>query len=107
YVEKLPRLKRGWFAGLVLIFIGTLMLSVLFGNAMLQIWHEQAFTLSEPVASSIAFIFGWLPPAAGMVLFFVFWWLATFTILVFLVYKPHTIYIHLIWEMVNVLVTDT
>src|SRR5690606_28186591 len=83
YVEKLPRLKRGWFAGLVLIFIGTLMLSVLFGNAMLQIWHEQAFTLSEPVASSIAFIFGWLPPAAGMVLFFVFWWIHTITILVF------------------------
>src|SRR5699024_916733 len=30
YVEKLARLKRGWYAGLVLIFIGTLMLSVLF-----------------------------------------------------------------------------
>lgn len=107
YVEKLPRLKRGWFAGLVLIFIGTLMLSVLFGNAMLQIWHEQAFTLSEPVASSIAFIFGWLPPAAGMVLFFVFWWIHTITILVFLVYIPQSKHFHLIMAPVNVYVTDT
>src|SRR5699024_1537236 len=36
YIEKLVRLKRGFYAGLVLLFIGTLMLSVLFGNGMLQ-----------------------------------------------------------------------
>ena len=36
YIEKLVRLKRGLNAGLVLIFIGTLMLSVLFGNGMMH-----------------------------------------------------------------------
>src|SRR5690625_2783355 len=39
YIEKLVRLKRGLYAGLVLIFIGTLMLSVLLGNGMYQIWE--------------------------------------------------------------------
>src|SRR5699024_5482681 len=34
YIEKLVRLKRGLYAGLVLIFIGTFMLSVLLGNGM-------------------------------------------------------------------------
>ena len=39
YIEKLVRLKRGLKSGLVLIFIGTLMLSVLLGNGMEMIWH--------------------------------------------------------------------
>src|SRR5699024_12867266 len=34
YIEKLVRLKRDFKAGIVLIFIGTLMLYVLFGNGM-------------------------------------------------------------------------
>ncbi|MGD6840754.1 hypothetical protein ACQCVL_30790, partial [Bacillus thuringiensis] len=34
YVEKLVRLKRGFKSGLVLLFIGGLMLSVLVGNGM-------------------------------------------------------------------------
>src|SRR5699024_9602982 len=37
YIERIVRLKKTLFAGLVLIFIGTLMLSVLFGNGMLHI----------------------------------------------------------------------
>lgn len=39
YVEKLVRLKRGFKNGLVLIFIGGLMASVLLGNGMSMIWH--------------------------------------------------------------------
>ena len=39
YIEKLVRLKRGWKNGLVLIFIGGLMVSVLIGNGMGMIWH--------------------------------------------------------------------
>src|SRR5699024_922408 len=71
YIEKLVRLKRGWYAGLVLIFIGTLMLSVLFGNGMMQIWDGAAASWAEPVASAIAFVFGFLSPNAAMVLFFI------------------------------------
>src|SRR5699024_12350572 len=70
YIERIVRLKKTLFAGLVLIFIGTLMLSVLFGNGMLHIWEGTSATWAEPVASGIAFIFGWLPPVAGTVLFY-------------------------------------
>src|SRR5699024_10994328 len=54
YIEKLVRLKRVWYAGLVLIFIGTLMLSVLFGNGMIQLWQGTGSAWTAPVASAIA-----------------------------------------------------
>ena len=44
YVEKLVRLKRNFKSGLVLIFIGGLMLSVLLGNGMGLIWHGEEGT---------------------------------------------------------------
>nr|WGD69826.1 hypothetical protein P5630_07720 [Bacillus subtilis] len=56
YIEKLVRLKRGFKAGLVLIFIGGLMLTVLLGNGMNLIWHEHGLSWSEPIASGIAFM---------------------------------------------------
>lgn len=102
YVEKLVRLKRGWFAGLVLIFIGTLMLSVLFGNGMMLVWQDQGLVWSQPVASAIALVFSWLPATAAMVLFFVFWWIHTITILAFLVYVPQSKHAHLIAAPINV-----
>ncbi|HLQ96115.1 MAG TPA: heterodisulfide reductase-related iron-sulfur binding cluster [Pseudogracilibacillus sp.] len=105
YVEKLVRLKRGWFAGLVLIFIGTLMLSVLFGNGMMLVWQDQGLIWSQPVASVIASVFSWLPNPAAMVLFFVFWWIHTITILAFLVYVPQSKHAHLIAAPINVFLT--
>ncbi|MEI3612066.1 (Fe-S)-binding protein [Pseudogracilibacillus sp. SO30301A] len=102
YIEKLVRLKRGFYAGLVLIFIGTLMVSVLFGNGMLQIWQGEPATWTEPVASLIALALGWLSPTAAMVLFYVAWWVHTITILAFLVYIPQSKHAHLIAAPVNV-----
>lgn len=102
YIEKLPRLKRGLKSGLVLIFIGTLMISVLLGNGMLLIWEEQAATWSQPVASLVATVFGFLSPTAAMVLFFIFWWIHTITLLVFLVYVPQSKHAHLIAAPINV-----
>ncbi len=105
YVEKLARLKRGFYAGLVLIFIGTLMLSVLFGNGMLLIWDGTGAVWTEPIASVIALIFGFLSPNAAMVLFFVAWWIHTITILAFLVYIPQSKHAHLIAAPINVFVS--
>ena len=105
YIEKLVRLKRGFYAGLVLIFIGTLMLSVLFGNGMLQIWQGAPATWTEPVASVIATIFSWLSPTAAMVLFYIAWWIHTITILVFLVYIPQSKHAHLIAAPINVFIS--
>ena len=72
YIEKLVRLKRGWKSGLVLIFIGGLMLSTLLSNGMNMIWQGNGLTWTEPVASSIATIFGFMPDCRRMqVVFFV------------------------------------
>lgn len=105
YVEKLVRLQRGWKAGLVLIFIGTLMLSVLIGNGMGQIWHGTGATWTEPVASMIATVFSFLSPTAAMVLFFIAWWIHTITLLTFLVYVPQSKHAHLIAAPINVFIS--
>ncbi|WP_404455937.1 (Fe-S)-binding protein [Virgibacillus necropolis] len=102
YIEKIVRLKRGFKAGLVLIFIGTLMISVLLGNGFAMVWHGEAATWSEPIASLVALAFGWLSPLAAMILFYVAWWVHTVTILTFLVYVPQSKHAHLLAAPVNV-----
>lgn len=102
YIEKLVRLKRGWKSGLVLIFIGGLMVSTLVGNAMSMIWHGHGFTGSEPIASSIAAVFGFLPPTAAAVVFYAMWWVHLLILLTFLVYVPQSKHFHLIAGPVNV-----
>lgn len=102
YIEKLVRLKRGWKNGLVLIFIGGLMVSTLIGNAMGIIWHNHGFTGSEPIASGIAAIFSFLPAEAATVGFYVMWWVHLLILLTFLVYVPQSKHFHLISGPVNV-----
>lgn len=102
YIEKLVRLKRGLKAGLVLIFIGTLMVSVLLGNGMEIIWHGEELTWSEPVASGIAFLFSWIGESAAAAIFFISWWVHLLILLTFLVYVPQSKHAHLIAGPVNV-----
>ncbi|MHA6258960.1 4Fe-4S dicluster domain-containing protein [Sporosarcina sp. CAU 1771] len=101
YVEKLVRLKRGWKSGLVLIFIGGLMLSTLLANGMNIIWQGHAATWTEPVASSIATIFGFMSPTAAAVVFFISWWIHLLILLTFLIYVPQSKHAHLIAGPVN------
>ncbi|WP_409272539.1 (Fe-S)-binding protein [Neobacillus sp. SCS-31] len=101
YVEKLVRLKRNFKAGLVLIFIGGLMLSVLFGNAMGIIWHGAEGSWSEPVASLIAAGFGWMGKTAAIWAFYISWWIHLLLLLAFLVYVPQSKHAHLIAGPVN------
>ncbi|MBA2175237.1 4Fe-4S dicluster domain-containing protein [Halobacillus locisalis] len=102
YIEKLVRLKRGFKAGLVLIFIGTLMVTVLVGNGMSLIWFDHQGAWTEPVASIIASAFAWLPPAAAATIFYVMWWIHLLILLTFLVYVPQSKHAHLIAAPVNV-----
>ena len=102
YMEKLVRLKRGFKAGLVLVFIGTLMVSVLVGNGMAQIWLGSEAAWTEPVASLIASVFSWMPESAAMVMFYIAWWVHTITILSFLVCVPQSKHAHLIAAPINV-----
>lgn len=102
YLEKLPRLERSFKASIVLILIGTLMLTVLIGNGMNQIWHETGTTWTEPIASIIATLFGFMSPIAAQITYYIVWWIHTLTILFFLVYIPQSKHAHLIAAPINV-----
>lgn len=102
YIEKLVRLKRGWKSGLVLIFIGGLMLSTLLANGMNMIWQGHAGSWSEPIASAIAAIFSFMPETGAAVIFFVAWWIHLLILLTFLVYVPQSKHAHLIAGPANV-----
>ena len=102
YIEKLVRLKRGFYAGLVLLFIGGLMLSVLLGNGMAMIWQATELSWSEPVASGIAASFSWMSPLAAAVVFYIAWWIHLLLLLSFLVYVPQSKHAHLIAGPANV-----
>ncbi|WP_110928811.1 heterodisulfide reductase-related iron-sulfur binding cluster [Bacillus massiliglaciei] len=102
YIEKLVRLKRDFKAMLVVLFIAGIMASVLIGNGMAMIWHGHEAVWSEPVASAISFIFGWISPAAATVIFYIAWWVHLLIILTFLVYIPQSKHFHLITGPLNV-----
>jgi Fe-S oxidoreductase len=102
YVEKLVRLKRGFKSGLVLLFIGGLMLSVLLGNGMGIIWHGEELTWTEPVASLIAGALGGIGETASIVIFYISWWIHLIFLLAFLVYVPQSKHAHLIAGPANV-----
>ncbi|WP_416828052.1 (Fe-S)-binding protein [Ectobacillus polymachus] len=102
YIEKLVRLKRNFKSGLVLIFIGGLMLSVLLGNAAGLIWHGEGLIWSEPIASAIAFVLSGIGTVGATVVFYVAWWIHLLILLTFLVYVPQSKHAHLIAGPVNV-----
>ncbi|PPA69946.1 (Fe-S)-binding protein [Jeotgalibacillus proteolyticus] len=102
YMEKLVRLKRGFKSGLVLIFIGGLMVSVLIGNGAGMVWQGHEMVWTEPVASAIAAATGWLGQGFAVVLFYVSWWVHLLFLLGFLVYVPQSKHAHLIAGPANV-----
>jgi Fe-S oxidoreductase len=102
YIEKLVRLKRGFLAGLVYLFLSGLMVCTLFANGMGIIWQGHETTWSEPVASAISMAFSWLPANVAGALFFVFWWGHLVFLLAFLVYIPQGKHAHLIAGIANV-----
>ncbi|WP_091659457.1 (Fe-S)-binding protein [Alteribacillus iranensis] len=102
YIEKLGRLKRGWKAGLVLLFIGGLMISKLVAKGMEMIWLGKDLSWFEPIASGIAIVAAPIEGSAAAVLFFVFWWLHLLFLLTFLVYVPQSKHAHLLAGPANV-----
>ncbi len=107
YVEKLPRLKRGWKPSLVMWFIGSLMLTVLFSLAFERLAGHGASIPSSyaPVSGPLAellqlvgFANESVYAAAG---FELFWWLHLLVLLSFLVYVPQSKHFHLLTAPVN------
>lgn len=102
YIEKLKRLKRGFKSGLVLLFISTLMATVLFSLAFEQLWLGHEPSGYAPFSSLIAMAFAGIPNTAAAALFYVFWWLHLLILLAFAVYVPQSKHAHLIFAPINV-----
>lgn len=103
FIEKLPRLKRGFKASLVVIFLTVLMTSILFSAAFEHYWglSEPLPTWATPVSSVIALAFSWMTPSAAAVMFYIFWWIHTLDVLAFLVYVPQSKHFHLLVAPIN------
>jgi Fe-S oxidoreductase len=103
YIEKLPRLKRGFKSGLVIIFLTLLMSSILLSAAFEKLWAGEGVTWYTPFSSILAMPFmDWLSAEAAKVLFYVFWWMHALVLLTFLVYVPQSKHFHLLVAPVNV-----
>ncbi len=103
FIEKLPRLKRGFKSGLVVIFLTVLMTSILFSAAFEHLWGltEPLPAWSTPVSSVIAAAFSWMTPTVAIVMFYIFWWIHTLDVLAFLVYVPQSKHFHLLVAPIN------
>lgn len=102
YVEKLRRLKQDWKPGIVLFFIGGLMISVLFVSAFERIWKEEPPSALSPIGSALAGAMdGFVGTAAGEALYYAAWWAHLLILLAFLVYVPQSKHFHLLTAPVN------
>lgn len=107
YIEKLPRLKRNFKSGLVIIFLTTLMCSIFLGLAFEKLWIGYSGGAYAPFSGIIAGLFSGIGATATGVLFYVFWWVHLLTLLSFLVYVPQSKHAHLLFAPVNVALRDT
>lgn len=103
FIEKLPRLKRNWNASLVVIFLSSLMFSIIgaatFENMMLKTGAEW----TTPISSLFASIFlSGLSVAGAKIGFYVFWWLHTLILFSFMLYVPQSKHFHLFTAPLNV-----
>lgn len=101
YGEKLSRLKQTWQSGIVIWFLTSLMLTILFSATFDMLWHGEALGWTHPIASLLALPFLTISETTAMVLFYVFWWLHTLVLFAFLVYVPQSKHAHLIAAIIN------
>jgi len=101
YIEKLPRLKRGKKPSIVIVFIYSLMLSVILSLTFEQLWHQTDFSWYTPISSLLAAAFSFVGSLAGKVLFYISWWAHLIILLAFLVYVPQSKHFHLISAPIN------
>ncbi|WP_028778191.1 heterodisulfide reductase-related iron-sulfur binding cluster [Shimazuella kribbensis] len=103
YVEKLSRLKRGFRSGLVIIFLTSLLFSIIWSAAFEKVWLEESLTWTTPLSSAIAFFFvSWMSPAVGAVFFYIGWWMHALILFSFLLYVPQSKHFHLLVAPLNI-----
>lgn len=108
FIEKLPRLKRNFKASLVILFIFSLMFTVLMslGFEAVMLVHngtlESGFHAMHPLSSLIAIAFSWLSYEAAQVLFYIFWWAHNLVLFAFLIYVPQSKHFHILVAPINI-----
>lgn len=107
FIEKLPRLKRNFKSSLVIIFLFSLMLTVLGGLTMdavilFQKGELTGYTLAHPISSFLAQGLTGLSEGAAHTLFYLFWWAHNLVLFSFLVYVPQSKHFHLIMAPINI-----
>ncbi len=107
YIEKLPRLKKGFKAGAVIIFIFSLMLSVLLTMGFERMMAGEEPSLLAPISSLIAILLGGLPETAQAVGYYTFWWSHLLILLSFALYVPQSKHFHLMVAPINILLRRT
>lgn len=107
YGEKLHRLKRGWKPSLVVFFITSLMISVLFTMAFERLREDLPSSTYAPISSGIASLFTWMPDIAVAPMYYFFWWIHLLILLSFLLYVPQSKHFHLITAPINILLRRT
>jgi Fe-S oxidoreductase len=104
YIEKLPRLKRSFRSGLVILFLTSLLFSIIWSSSFEKIWLQEDLTWSTPLSSLHAFFFmGWMSPEVGETLFYIGWWMHAIILFSFLLYVPQSKHFHLFVAPLNVL----
>lgn len=101
YIEQLNRLKRGWKPSLVLIWIGSLMLTVVLSSGLDRLRSMEPWETTSLIASSVALLFDGVTGTASSVLYYSAWWLHLLILLGFLVYVPQSKHFHLLTAPVN------
>ncbi|WP_088105688.1 heterodisulfide reductase-related iron-sulfur binding cluster [Halalkalibacter urbisdiaboli] len=107
YAEKLPRLKRGKKPSVVIYFIFSLMLTVLFTLAFERVLHEATFSWYAPITSLIAAPFTGMNAIVATSFFYTFWWAHLLILLAFLVYVPQSKHFHILVAPLNLLLKRT
>lgn len=102
YIERLKRLEQSLKAGLVYIFLGIILLTVMLSGGLEMIATHTPPTPYRPISSAIAYGLTWMSAQTATVLYYVVWWIHLLDLLAFLVYIPQSKHAHLIAAPINV-----
>ena len=98
YLEKLPRLPKGWKPLIVLLWIAALMVSVVCTLAFDRVREGLPSSVTAPLSSLLALVF---PDAWAKTGFAVSWWAHLLLLLGFLVYVPLSKHFHIFTAPIN------
>ncbi len=108
YLLRPPRLEQSRDAGVILLLIGSLMVTSLLSSGFHVVATGHASFLWNPVGTGLASLMvgGGLAPSAASSLQLTMWWLHMVLVLGFLAYLPYSKHLHLLASSFSVFLTD-